>query len=561
MEKCSSCSCSFEIAPADFSFLKLISPVFAGSECVIPPPRFCPACRKQQRTAWRNERAIHARSCSLCGKRVISLYSPDKPYPVYCSDCWWSDAWDSRSAGADFDFNKTFAAQFQELQLRVPRLALFNSFSENSEYTNLASRNKNCYLSFATFDSEDVHYSRHVRGKCKQIIDCTSLNAACELCYECIYCESSYNLKFSRYCRGCVDSSFLYDCHNCRSCHRCSSLRNKEYCFENKEYSREEWLKLIPDLRSYSVLEEERRKFAEFLQRAIQPWARFVNCIDCTGDELVSCKNCKESYDLEECEDCAFYEMGTKAKNSRDCHGAGVPAELLYQVHGVFNGYHLISCSFCYYSALLFYCDNCQNSKNCFGCISLNRKENCLLNKQYGKDEYEKLCLRVIEHMKETGEWGQYFPAAASPFGYNETVAMEYFPLLRTEALKKGLKWSDYEPRQPEPAKIIGKEDMPGLPDSIADIEDEAAQWALTCIESGRRFRLTAKELKFYREQGVALPRKCPDQRYAERSRLSNPRTLWERTCAKCGTKLLTSFAPSRPETVCCESCYLKVLY
>jgi len=37
--------------------------------------------------------------------------------------------------------------------------------------------------------------------------------------------------------------------------------------------------------------------------------------------------------------------------------------------------------------------------------------------------------------MMKTGEWGEFFPASLSPFGYNETVAQEYFPLSREEVL------------------------------------------------------------------------------------------------------------------------------
>ena len=31
--------------------------------------------------------------------------------------------------------------------------------------------------------------------------------------------------------------------------------------------------------------------------------------------------------------------------------------------------------------------------------------------------------------MMRTGEWGEFFPSSISPFGYNETIAQEYFPL------------------------------------------------------------------------------------------------------------------------------------
>jgi hypothetical protein len=39
--------------------------------------------------------------------------------------------------------------------------------------------------------------------------------------------------------------------------------------------------------------------------------------------------------------------------------------------------------------------------------------------------------------MKQTGEWGEFFDTSLSPFGYNETVANEYYPLSEEEATKK----------------------------------------------------------------------------------------------------------------------------
>jgi hypothetical protein len=51
------------------------------------------------------------------------------------------------------------------------------------------------------------------------------------------------------------------------------------------------------------------------------------------------------------------------------------------------------------------------------------------LNKQYTKEEYEKLLPKIIAHMKKTGEWGEFFPISISPFNYEETPAMDYYPL------------------------------------------------------------------------------------------------------------------------------------
>jgi len=54
-----------------------------------------------------------------------------------------------------------------------------------------------------------------------------------------------------------------------------------------------------------------------------------------------------------------------------------------------------------------------------------------------GKAEYESTVAKLIDHMTATGEWGEFFPHQLSPFGYNESVAMEYFPMKEDEAREK----------------------------------------------------------------------------------------------------------------------------
>lgn len=85
-------------------------------------------------------------------------------------------------------------------------------------------------------------------------------------------------------------------------------------------------------------------------------------------------------------------------------------------------------------SNLCIYVFDVHKSSNLFGCVGLRDKEYCILNKQYTREEYEKLVPQIIEKMKADGERGEFLPEWASPFGYNETVAMEYFPLSKEKA-------------------------------------------------------------------------------------------------------------------------------
>ena len=111
----------------------------------------------------------------------------------------------------------------------------------------------------------------------------------------------------------------------------------------------------------------------------------------------------------------------------------------IYEGISIGNTADNISFSYMCYNDIrnLIYCMNCVNgTNNCFGCVGLNHKQYCILNKQYTREEYEELVPRIIEHMMKTGEWGEFFPSSLSPFGYNETVAQEYFPLSRKEVLE-----------------------------------------------------------------------------------------------------------------------------
>ena len=46
------------------------------------------------------------------------------------------------------------------------------------------------------------------------------------------------------------------------------------------------------------------------------------------------------------------------------------------------------------------YSINCHGSNSLFGCVGLKKKEYCILNKQYTKEEYEKIKREIVKQMK-----------------------------------------------------------------------------------------------------------------------------------------------------------------
>jgi hypothetical protein len=185
----------------------------------------------------------------------------------------------------------------------------------------------------------------------------------------------------------------------------------------------------------------------------------------------------------------------------------------------------------------------------------MRRNEYCILNKQYTKEEYEKLAAKLVAHMQETGEWGEYFSPALAPICYNESNAQDYFPLTREQVLAKGYQW--YEGEETRPRGDLLSE----IPASIENVDESICNRVLTCMATGKPFKIVPQELRFYRKMGIPIPRYHPHERHRRRMLARTPRKLWSRSCAKCGKGMETTYSPERPEIVYCEECYFKAVY
>ena len=557
---CTQCGSSFKITQDDLNFLDKVSPVFDGKKEALPPPSQCPDCRQQRRLSWRNERYMYKRTCDATGHDIVSMYPPDSPFKIYKQDIWWGDSWNALEYGREFDFNRPFFEQFRELQLQVPRLALVNKNGQNSQYTNHSSDNKNCYLSAVTFDSEDIYYSDWVIDHCRDLVDCSYMMEGCELCYETYYAWGAYQASFCEFIKRCQNVWFCYDCMNCKHCFLCSNLRNKEYCFKNKQLSKEEYEKAMNDLfpMSHARLQDCRKAYARMKEKeAIHPYITKVETTDSSGDLLFHTENCEHCFDIIGSKDCRHCYSVIDVKDCLDIYHVGW-AELMYECHAISNGYNCIACHFTYDNSNALYCDCTQNCKDVFGSCGLNQQQYCILNKIYSKEEYFALLPKIIKHMQNTKEWGEFFPMSFSPFAYNQSRAIEFYPLTKEEALRKNIRWSDYVPPSPDVEKTIPAE---RLPECIKDIPDDILQWAITCEVSHVPFQLIKKELEFYRKSGLPVPHKHFNQRYIDRLAMRTPWKLWTRKCKKCNQEIQTIYAPDRPETVYCEPCYLKEVY
>ena len=235
----------FPIYQNDKDFYGKISPSFAGKKYSIPAPTLCPEERHRRRMAWRNERIIYKRTCDATKKQIVSVYSPTSPFIVYDQKEWWSDNRDPLSYGQEIDLQRSFFEQFHDLMLHVPRANIVNTNSENAEYTNYTANNKDCYLIFSNSygGNEKCLYGTCLArsDNCADVIQIFD----CSFCYEIIDCSNCHSLRYSTNCKDCHTSWFLKDCIGCRDCVGCYGLRGAEYCLFNKQYTKQEYQKVL----------------------------------------------------------------------------------------------------------------------------------------------------------------------------------------------------------------------------------------------------------------------------------------------------------------------------
>ncbi len=537
------CGQNFEVTSDDLEFYERISPVFAGKKYLIPPPTRCPECRQRHRLAFRNNTALFQRPSYPSNEMIFSMYPESAPFPVMKSEDWLGDSWDALSYGAPFSCEQTFMEQLWKLHTTVPRYAAINNIrTENAGYCNNVSDVKNCYLTFATSYAEDCLYGENVWGS-KDCVECT-LTLQSELCYDCTNCTKCMRLQSSFNSENCSESFFLGNCRNCHNCFGCVNLRNKKYCIWNEQKTKEEYEEFVQnfDGNSFHERAKQRKRFEELMLQSPHPHAIMHQTEDCTGNCIVESKGVQDSYFIQYGEDLKnCFNLYDKTNDCRDFTFFGRSCELVYE--SCTCGNNLSRISFCYVcrnvSSDLMYCISCDACKNCFGCVGLYRKEYCILNTQYTKEEYEELVPKIINHMIITKEWGEFFPVAFNPMPYNRSIVYRYYPLTKAEAEKQGYTWYE-ENIQDFPGAIPASELPDGLPATNTPLTVRSAS-------SGRPFKITSREIDLYHALRVPLPRDAYEERMNARvQRIGLPK-LYERTCAKTGKNIVTTYPPDSP--------------
>ncbi len=554
---CQNCEIEFRIDPEDFAFYEKMQ---------VPAPTWCPECRLQRRLSFLNFIRLYKRPCDLCKKEFVTNYHPDAAYTVYCPECWWSDKWDPLDYGRDYDFSRPFFEQFAELWKKVPVIGLAVDLQtvHQSPYNNYTGGLKDCYLLFQAGEDENAGYGVYVFGS-RDMYDC-SLVRDCEQCFDSMH---SYKVSNGVGIRGQLyessDCKFLRDSHGCHDCAASANLHNKQYYIFNRPYAKEEYkaeMKKWEDLGSY-------KKYQEFKQKAETHWATYPRKLrqdefstDCTGNYVFSSKNCKDCYEVMGAEDSRYLLMTHKARDSYDismwgdierCYDGIVGVKAVNVRFGFlcFEGAYDTE-----YSVL-----SHNGSTGNFGCVSMRKRDYCILNKQYGKEEYLRVTEKIRKQMVEMPyrdrrgrdyRYGEFFPSELSPWGYNETLAFHRAPLTREHAAAQGFLWR----AEQKPNHKIDR-NAADLPDHIRDATDDILQETIGCEKCKKGFRIIPRELAFLRQKSFPLPRQCPFCRISEKLDMWMRELKSVRThCTRCRKEIEIASLYASERVLLCKECY-----
>ncbi|MFH1404714.1 MAG: hypothetical protein ABIH21_01290 [Patescibacteria group bacterium] len=528
----------------------------------VPPSKVCPQTRWFHHSFWYVGYQYWYQPHPETGKPIICTVHPATGIKVLPDKEWFEKEF--QDMGRDYDSSKSFLEQWHELQLDVPMpanrnhvepvnsIAFVSQGDENSFFVG-ACKSKNTLYSHLATDTESS----------AEIFRCDSVQKS----FNVIHSYRIHNSKYLRECFDCMNCEFCFDCRNCENCYGATNKRNKKFIWMNEQLSEDEWNKRRAEIYigSRKQLNDQIGKFYNLIkEQGVWPENFNDSVTNSSGEYLTKTVNVIDSY---ACEDGALnqYSCNHSAGKSEDNAFSGYPvngSNFYYSASG--SGNNQKFCFLTIRSENMEYCLLCYNCSDCFGCIGLQHKKFCILNKQYSEDKYWQRVNTLKQEMLEKGEYGEFFPIKYSP-SYWEDSGGPYWFGARTDELK-GLGILDYDP---ESEGAIGRDlyddsklkKLSELPDHVSDLDEQWANVPLMDEIVNRRFALIKPEIDFYKSMNIAPPDKHFITRMKDLWLQCNIGRFENVDCAECQKKLKVAINKAHSERkIYCKECYLKYL-
>lgn len=528
----------------------------------IPPSSRAPLARMRILSGFMNGYQWWWHKHAETGKAILSYVHPSSGLKVLPDQEWLTK--DFSSETIDYNATESFFGQFRKLQEKIPlkaannviepehSMALGSKGDIDSYFVADGGKNRECFFTLCSAMSERSAEIHNVL----QANDSFHINDA-------------FNVHRSQYAsdlRGLANSAFAFIASDCADCFGAAIRRHKKNLWFNEQLSEEEYKtrRASVDLGRRSVAEEWKKKFYSFLSKEIV-WPQNMNwnTEGCEGEYLVGARDSRfcfacvnkpsrlfqVAFTAGEVRDSAFVIGANDVSECYQCTFAERNSQCLFS-------YSIIRCQ------NLEYCFECRECENCFGCVGLQRKKFHIFNKPYSEKEYWPRVDELKTAMLARGEYGEFFPLNFSPVYFLQSASVMYW--LSGEAEAKQLGAAVYDPSSAD-AIGEGKIDVSkarssaDIPDSIDEIDDSWCGVPIRDEQLGRYFTFLKPEIALYKQLRVAPPNKHFIRRISEMIQEANSAVFEEKTCAKCGKKMIVSVNRTFPEkTVYCTECFNK---
>jgi len=126
-----------------------------------------------------------------------------------------------------------------------------------NSYGSYITNSKNVRDSFLIREGENLRYCQYLQAipGGKDCYDYSNWGESAELMYEAVICGSGVqNIKFSFLTQeSCHDIEYSINCHGSENLFGCIGLRKKSYCILNKQYTKEEYKKLVEKIKKHMI--------------------------------------------------------------------------------------------------------------------------------------------------------------------------------------------------------------------------------------------------------------------------------------------------------------------
>jgi hypothetical protein len=158
-------------------------------------------------------------------------------------------------------------SEFEKIIKTLPVRATRNEHSDG--YTgNYIIGSKNCFNSYWCLESDNLNYTDFVM-KGRDSYDCSISGSSEKLYFTSGIGVNSFNIKYSVFGRDVRNCEYTMNCRNCEYCFGCIGLINLKFCIFNKQYTEEEYWRLVDSIK-IKMLEEG--EYGEFFPLQISPF-------------------------------------------------------------------------------------------------------------------------------------------------------------------------------------------------------------------------------------------------------------------------------------------------